>query len=134
MLDVYFKYPFLSFLSPIFYQITDPHSRDIEVATMEGGQMMKETMLCGNRAPFNVTVQAREIRITYVSVSGNNTMGFNMNFNITDIRKELALLCYLFCFTCQSFFFLCPNFLYCNILSVLIKQFVQAPFILAFPF
>lgn len=53
--------------------------------------MMKETMLCGNRAPFNVTVQAREIRITYVSASSNNTMGFNLNFNITDIRKQFAL-------------------------------------------
>lgn len=68
-----------------YVKITDPHSGDIEVATMEGGQMMKDTMLCGNRAPFKVTVQAREIRITYVSASGNNTIGFNLDFNITDI-------------------------------------------------
>lgn len=105
-INSYFKYLFLSFLSTIFYQITDPYSGDIEVPTMEGGQMMKETMLCGNRAPFNVTVQARNIRITYVSASGNKTMGFNMNFNITDIRKQLALLCSLFCYICQTFFFL----------------------------
>lgn len=99
-LDSYYKYLFLSFFFSFttFYQITDPHSGDIEVATMEGGQMMKETMLCGNRAPFNVTVQAREIRITYVSASSNNTMGFNLNFNITDIRKQFALLCSLFCY------------------------------------
>lgn len=80
--------------------------------------MMKDTMLCGNRAPFNVTVQAREIRITYVSASSNNTMGFNLNFNITDIRKQLALLCSLFCYRCQSFFYL-------NISEFLILQYFK---------
>lgn len=68
-----------------YVKITDQDSRDIEVATIEGGQVVMETMLCGNRAPFNVTVEAREIMVTFVSASSNNTMGFNMNFNITNL-------------------------------------------------
>lgn len=56
--------------------------------TYDAGQMMLETMLCGNKSPFNVTVPFREITIIYKSsVALNNTVGFKMNFNVTEIRK-----------------------------------------------
>lgn len=56
--------------------------------TYDAGQMMPETMLCGNKSPFNVTVPFREITITYKSSAAlNNTMGIKMNFNVSEIRK-----------------------------------------------
>lgn len=68
-------------------QINDLHSGDIGITTENGGHMMMDTMLCGKRAPFNITIKAREISITYKSMLGRNTFGYNMNFNITDIGK-----------------------------------------------
>nr|XP_022295199.1 cubilin-like isoform X1 [Crassostrea virginica] len=69
-----------------YVKITDRYTGDIEVMTYDAGQMMPETMLCGNKSPFNVTVPFREITITYKSSAAlNNTMGFKMNFNVSEI-------------------------------------------------
>ncbi|XP_048729566.2 cubilin-like [Ostrea edulis] len=68
-----------------YVKINDLHSGDIGITTENGGHMMMDTMLCGKRAPFNITIKAREISITYKSMLGRNTFGYNMNFNITDI-------------------------------------------------